>query len=208
MLYKFFAVFSAVVLSLFSWSAAAVPVRAQESDPLANNPAFKQTALKHLQQLVDIYQIDLSDRQRAEVVENCSRVLEQRIKPLREDWRELRREYDHLIETINRSLIFITDDLRQMSEDSSAINLASVKLNQVHSNFLITVDVYELILSELLALSGNCYYYPEAFVAGLHEMNRYYHLLQAAASDLLGFVGKDLQTAFNKIEQRLKILEK
>ena len=178
-----------------------------EIETIQPSAAFRQSALKHLTRLIQTYNISLSQAEINLVVDNCQEVLQFTIRALPLQVDQTTANYQSLIKTVKSSLNFIRDDLRQMNEDSSSIDLVLVSFNQLDSNFQTDFRAYKLSLTELLSLDVNCHYNPQAFIAGLQEVDNRRKLVEASAQQVVDYIDSDIEVALAEIQERLLVLE-
>ena len=171
------------------------------------DPALQQQALSHFNRLAHIYGISLMSSQQEVVSKQCQGLLSTTLQGISDDWGRRRQKYNKLLTTIESSLGLVTDDLRHMGEDGSAIDLASLQFTEVEREFSVSANAYERILQDLLTLESSCQHYPLATVAGLYEFNIRRRAVQTAATELLSFTELELNEAMIVTQKRLIHLE-
>ncbi|MCY4088805.1 MAG: hypothetical protein OXF49_01610 [Candidatus Saccharibacteria bacterium] len=197
-------ILSVVILGFHLQSPFSAQAQADISVPSAS---FRQTALKHLTRLIKTYNISLNTAEINLVTDNCQDILKTSIPQLLDDTNQTAQVYQSLIEIIQSSLNFISDDLRHMTVDSSNIDLVLVDFSQLEANFQTDLRAYKLSLNELLSLNVNCHYHPQAFVAGLQEADSRRQLIEASAEAMLDYINKEIEEVLAEIQADLLTAE-
>lgn len=201
MIRRIFAV--CVVFCLTSLSGARLYAQAQSSSRQSN---AREQAINHLEQLVQTYNIALSDDEENQVITVCRDLQISTIQTLSAEAEPLQKKYQDVSQSIDSTIKFTANALHIMSEDSSNLDLASIHLSDYMEEFNSAMVVYVQSLDDLLVI--DCQIFPDLFVAGLEEARFRRKLVLSAAEDIAQFRDVELKSAFDAALERLNEIER
>ena len=190
-----------VLILAFCFLVVAAPVSAQTNP----QPVTRDQAINHLSQLIDVYGVDLGQDAVSDVTSSCRQTQSLSIEPLRDLSLTNQIKYQEAVNNIDNNIRFTANALRQMSEDSSGLDLASVHLLQEMNDYLSANSVLTRSLDELLII--DCQLFPEHFVAGLEEARIRLELTRVQANSLTENIDGEVFRAFDGVEERLNGIE-
>ena len=171
----------------------------------AGSGVTRQQAITRLNQLIDFYQIDLSQAERSRVVTVCRDVQSDVLQPLSLDLDDTRDRYLETINSVDLSILFIANALRSMSEDSSSMDLASFHLQRESDQLQSSISVYARSLEEILII--DCQVFPEAFMAGLEEVRERAKVVESSAASIQEFIDEEFIGSTDSVRTRLNSIE-
>ena len=177
------------------------PVAAQTNPPAVST----RQALRHLTDLIDVYQVELASQQQASVVSVCRTLQASTLQDLRMNLGDLQQKYLNSIDAVSSNLSFVADALSRMGEDASSINLASFHLSLARDDFVDSATIYGNSLDELLII--DCQSYPVSFVAGLKEVRVRRQSTYLAAEELSELITGSIDQALSLVRQRLEAIQ-
>ena len=181
---------------------------------VSHQPAYSQSnnstippnqALRHLTDLVDIYQVELDAEQRALVISVCRSLQAMVLQDMSVNLVDLQQKYLSSIDAISSGLNFVADVLSRMGEDASSVNLASFHLSRARNDFLGSATIFGNSLDELLLI--DCQKYPVSFVAGLEEVRVRRQLTYLAAEQVSELMTGSINQALDLVRQRLGAIQ-
>lgn len=189
----------AVTISLCLLLAFGISSVSAQSDAL---PVTREQSISHLTQLVDVYSIDLTAQEQESVSSVCRQLQSGQIGDLRRNLDEQSDKYREVVDNLDNSIRFTANALRQMSEDSSNMDLASFHLGQDYQNFTSNLNVYMRSLDEILII--DCQVFPEQFAAGLQEARVRRELTQISAEKITKLVDDEVASSLDNVKRTLE----
>ena len=170
-------------------------------------PILKADVLKNLEHLANVSGRPLSESQIAQITASCQDFIDSDISASFERLKVNEAKYEQFIATIELSLNFVINNLKQIAMDYSAVDTLQERLLAIKAELSLAIELYGLSLNKLLILAEDCQSYPDSFIAGLDEAHENNKLVLAVAGDLLDFITADFKETLMKIRSKLLILE-
>ena len=182
-----------------TWLAAQSTVWGHADDTEHHASVSQTRALRDLTQLVMVYEVDLNESQIQSVVEDCRLIINRNIRGAWELLQGNHEKYSQVITVAGKSLKFISNNLTQIAQDHSAIDLLLQRLEEIEAGFSLSFTAYDLTLNQLLILGDACQDYPQAFVVGLMELHQRHRVFLDSANELLEFVELDFEKTLSQL---------
>ena len=170
-------------------------------------PILKADVFKNLAHLADVSGRHLNESQIIQITASCQDFIDSDISASFERLEVNEGKYEQFISTVELSLSFVINNLKQIAMDYSAVDVLQERLLEIKTELSLAIELYGLSLNKLLILSEDCRTYPDFFVAGLGEAHENNELVLAAAGDLLDFINTDFKETLMKIRSKLLTLE-
>ena len=132
-------------------------------------------------------------------LEDCRLIISRDIHGASELLQGNHEKYGQVITVAGKSLKFISNNLTQIAQDHSAVDLLLQRLEEIETGFLLSFTAYDLALNQLLILGDTCQDYPQAFVGGLMELHQRHRVFLDSANELLEFAELDFEKTLSQL---------
>ncbi len=165
----------------------------------------RQEAITRLTQLIDFYNIDLTEAEEDRVITVCRQIQSNNLEPLRSKTEDLAATYEATVNSVELTVGFIANSLREMSEDASGMDLVIFHLQRDTRELQESVEIYQRVLDEVLII--DCQVFPEAFTAGLTEARERARVVEADAQDIKNTLDEELSQSLSNVRSRIQAIE-
>ena len=165
----------------------------------------RQEAITRLTQLIDFYNIDLSEAEEDRIITVCRQIQSNNLEPLRLKTEDVATTYETTANSVELTVSFIANALREMSEDASGMDLVIFRLQRDSRELQESIEIYQRVLDEVLII--DCQVFPEAFTAGLTEARERARVVEADAQDVKNTLDEELTQALSNARARIQAIE-
>jgi len=196
-MFKRFVLISGLLISLF---VVAIPTSAQEQ-ALPDVGSYSEDALTaRLNALKDLYRINLTDKERQSVIENCEPAQVGLLK-ISTKLATTKLSRAKTYSSVVSSLVGLRSLVSAKRIDPSNIELLTVEYQQTIEKFNLAITAYQTTLDD--AIQVDCRAQPEEFRASIEGVRASRKQVVSASSQINEVTKSNLKTAFDTLKDRL-----